>query len=151
MVDAVTLLSQTHCHCHNLSCLAHSAVRSDKLCNSRNFCQETSKGTLIKGIVMTNRRYVLLLLIYKLSQNPYSPRPFIHFFLNLPLAFNLCLSLRIQYNLYTMEALPDCICCYRNRLFHLHSSLRWSNWVNAEINNCKTDYFFQVHFEHTKF
>lgn len=78
MVHAVTLLSQTHCH--NLSCLANSAVRSDKLCDSGNFCQETSKGTLIKGILMPNRRYVLLLLIYGLSQNPQSSHPFTHFF-----------------------------------------------------------------------
>lgn len=47
--------------------------------------------------------------------------------------------LRLQYHLYTVEAPPDSRCCYRNRLFHLRCSFKWSNWVNAEIISCKTE------------
>lgn len=72
------------------------------------------------------------------------------FFFQTYLLLLTCLFLRIQYNLYNMEALPDCICCYRNRWFHLHSSpvVKLSKW-RKQLQN-RTDYSFQVHFEHTK-
>lgn len=111
----MTSLSHMHCYCHNLGCLANSAVRSDKFCDSRLLPRKSHRGKDQKEAA-SYHLYMAYLSLH------------IHYWrTTLLLVFNV-LCLRILHNL---EVLLVCMCCYGNTVYFTYTAL--TALLNKEI------------------
>lgn len=115
VMHTVTSLSHMHCYCHNLGCLANSAVRSDKFCDSRLLPRKSHRGKDQKEAA-SYHLYMTYLSLH------------IHYWrTTLLLVFNV-LCLRILHNL---EVLLVCMCCYGNTVYFTYTAL--TALLNKEI------------------